>query len=271
MRFVEPKVYLVGATKLDIDGLRAYLKGTGQEEFVKDVLSAKNSSISDAEILCSFYAKLCYSSLVPGRNKNIDKMRSVGANLCGCFDQGHGSVFEHSSLNFVATDVSRVLTHELVRHRVGTAFSQTSGRYVRNDDIAFVMDPILAPVEEDLKEILNTIEAGYNRMAGKLGLDEEKGRDRKKKLTSALRRILPDGRANEIGFSLNIRALRHIVQLRTSRLQAEWEIRSIFSQVYSLVKGVCPLVFYGARVEEIDGALEVTGMRMQPYERGADD
>lgn len=28
-----------------------------------------------------------------------------------------------------------MVTHELVRHRAGTAFSQTSGRYVRSNDV----------------------------------------------------------------------------------------------------------------------------------------
>jgi thymidylate synthase ThyX len=98
------------------------------------------------------------------------------------------------------------------------------------------------------------------------GLNEMKDRDKKKKLTSALRRVLPNGQVNEIGFTVNFRELRHVVQLRTSR-HSEWEIRHVFGQVYRLVKDRHPLLFYGAKEEVVDGLLEVSGMKMQPYER----
>jgi len=43
----------------------------------------------------------------------------------------HGSVLEHAGYSFALRNVSRVFTHELVRHRAGSAFSQESLRYVR--------------------------------------------------------------------------------------------------------------------------------------------
>ena len=87
----------------------------------------------------------------------------------------------------------------------------------------------------------------------------------KKKLTSALRRILPNGQANEIGWSINLRALRHLIQLRTSR-HAEWEIRSVFAEVFNITNRLFPDMFYDAQTEEVDGIIEVSGMRSQPYE-----
>src|SRR3712207_7300673 len=41
---------------------------------------------------------------------------------------GHGSVLEHASFNFLLYGISRSVTHELVRHRAGAAFSQISDR-----------------------------------------------------------------------------------------------------------------------------------------------
>jgi thymidylate synthase ThyX len=87
----------------------------------------------------------------------------------------------------------------------------------------------------------------------------------KKKLTSACRRIIPQGIVNEMGFSINLRALRHVVMMRTAA-GAEWEIREIFGQVYRAIKDKYPLVFHGAKERMVDGALEVYGMRQQPYE-----
>ena len=53
------------------------------------------------------------------------------------------------------------------------------------------------------------IEARYNDIVDSIAW---KGMDfaRKKKLTSYLRRLLPNGQANEIFFSVNLRALRHL-------------------------------------------------------------
>lgn len=177
------------------------------------------------------------------------------------------SVWEHCVINFIATDVSRVLTHELVRHRAGWAYSQTSGRYVRGDDLDLVFDPILDPVKKEIENITGIIKEHYLEMVAKLGLDEMTDFAKKKKLTSALRRILPNGQSNEIAFSVNLRSLRHFVMVRTSR-HAEWEIRVVAEQVYDLVKARFPLVFYGAKEEVVEGVKEISGMRLQPYEKG---
>lgn len=264
-QYVEPKAFWVGQTVIRWDAVKRYLAHTDNEEFLTDIADAQSAGISEGEILVSLFAKLCYKSLTPKHNDNISKTRGIGPNLENCYEVGHGSVFEHCSLNFIATDVSRVFTHELVRHRVGSAYSQTSGRYVRSLPIGFVEDPILDPVHDLGEELLGVIEDYYQKMVDKMGIDEMKDFGRKKKITSALRRFLPNGQANEIAFSINIRTLRHLVQTRTSR-HAEWEIRKLFEDVYLQVKKVCPLMFHGATEETIEGAIEVSGMKMQPYD-----
>ena len=216
------------------------------------------------------YAKLCYDSLVLGHNKNIERIRAIPENIQGAFNSGHGSVFEHAQVNFLITDCSRVFTHELVRHRVGTAFSQTSGRYVRGDEVNVVFDPILEPVKQEAEVLVQLIEEYYGRMVAKMGLDTMKDFDKKKKATSALRRFLPNGQSNEMGFSINFRALRQIIQVRTSR-HSEWEIRNVFAQIYHLLKTKFPLLFYRAKTRQADDEIEVYGMKTQPYEMTADD
>jgi len=311
MSFVLPKVFRVGYTKVDFEQVSEYLRYTKQELFAGELQAAKEDGISPAEALCSMFGKMCYKSLVLGQNANVKKVRAVRENLAGTFASGHGSVFEHVGFNFIVTDCSRVFTHELVRHRVGTAFSQTSGRYVRpvpNEqgelDIAFVHDPILDPVRENIENVLSYLAMNYQDMEIKLGIaDPEVVAKRlkqvredmvgaqgsllaelqaeadelaaykvtvdnfelKKKLTSALRRILPNGQANEIAFSVNIRTLRHCVQIRTQRF-AEWEIRAVFAQIYQLIKDKFPMVFHGAKERIVDGLPEVYGMKLQPYD-----
>ena len=264
-KIFEPQVYLIGYTGICWSELERYLLDSGNHDFMMSMSYAHDGGLSDGEMLCSFYAKLCYASLTLGQNDNVTKIRDIPDNLISCFAQGHLSVFEHASINFVIRNCSRVLTHELIRHRVGTAFSQTSGRYVRGDDVNLVVDPILEPVLDDIMEMQDFIESSYRKMVQKSGLKDMTDFNTKKKITSALRRLLPNGQANEIGLTVNLRALRHMVQLRTSR-HAEWEIRHVFDQVYRLVKLKFPLVFHGAKEEMVDGIIEVSGMKMQPYE-----
>lgn len=266
-RLVTPSVYLIGYTTLCPQEMERYLTDTGNLEFADSMLSAKEESgLSDGEILTSFYAKVCYASLTLGKNDNVTRVRDIPSNLMACLSQGHGSVFEHCQLNFIIANCSRVFTHELVRHRVGTAFSQTSGRYVRGSEVNIVFDPILKPVQGQIEKVQDYLEIAYAQMVEDMGLNEMKDFDRKKKITSALRRILPNGQSNEIGFSVNLRALRHLVQMRTSR-GAEWEIREVFNQVYKLVFDKYPLLFHGAKKEVIDGLIEVSGLKMQPYDK----
>lgn len=304
-RLVEPKTFLIGTTGVLEEGLIAYLRATDQLDFLRDIEQAQASGVTMPEILCSFYAKLCYMSLVPGKNENLTKIRPIAANIKATLESGHGSVFEHVNFNLVTHNCSRVLTHELVRHHAGTAYSQESGRYCRVTTLDFVMDPILESVRPEIETFLDQVQWKYDLLCAKLGLDTadeledsecpkcggtgtllpidsldttvvrcdcdngivrhpKMSFDKKKKLTSALRRILPEGRANDIGWSMNIRAARHIIMTRTSR-GAEWEIRKVFAEVYEILKNRHPLLFCDAKERIIDGVVEVTGMVTQPY------
>jgi thymidylate synthase (FAD) len=308
-QLVSPKVFLVGYTTADMGGITDYLRYTKQEDFLASWQAAMDVGIQPGEALCSLFAKLCYKSLVLGKNANVKRVRDVQANIESCHDTGHGSVFEGCGINFIVTGCSRVLTHELVRHRVGTAFSQTSGRYCRLDEINLVWDSILDPVKDLFLGCVRTVEDTVYLAECKLGLrrpnpnwpdvpaeeyvrqreairlvgasrldaedvrwvpDDSFDFERRKKITSAIRRIAPNGQENEIAFSVNVRALRHIVQLRTARF-AEREIRDVFNQIYGQVRGKFPTVFYRARTRLVDDLLEVYGMRQLPYEITLDD
>jgi thymidylate synthase (FAD) len=255
--YKSPQVYMLGATGVDEVELKRYLFDTDQLEFLEEIAEAKKAGLNIGEILCSFYAKACYASLTTKKNKNISKTRDIESNIHGILNSGHGSVTEHCQLNFMITGCSRVFTHELVRHRVGTAFSQTSGRYVRSDKLDLVIDPILEPAQDIIEGIRDFLEHQYKRLEERMGVNEMKDFGRKKKVTSAMRRILPNGQSNEIGFSVNLRTLRHTIQMRTSE-HAEWEIREVFAQIYSIVRHKYPAMFFDAEVEMIEGLPQVT-------------
>ncbi len=305
-RFVKPEVYSIGFQVIDNEGLNRYLQDSGNEDFAESMRAAREKGVSDAEIICSMYSKLCYRALTLGKNANVTRVRDIPDNFIGTLGQAHGSVFEHVNFNFIIADCSRVLTHELVRHRIGVAFSQTSGRYCRLDRIPLVWDPILDPVQDLWDEHLQRTDDLIYLSECKLGLrkpppdkpfvlssdvinayttcqtatgvdyceslrwvpDESLPFHVRKKITSALRRIAPNGQANEIGFSVNLRSLRHTILMRTASV-AEWEIRSVFGEIYRQTKAKYPLVFHDAKERMVEGLLEVYGMKMQPYEQSA--
>ena len=314
-QLVTPRAYLIGFTDVYEPGLTRYLVDTDQESFLASYREARAAGLSGGEVLCSFYSKICYKSLVKGKNANVTRVRDVQANLQGTYDAAHGAVFEHCNLNFIVTDCSRIFTHEQVRHRVGVAYSQTSGRYCRLDTIDLVWDPILDPVRDLFVRAVASIETTVYLAECRLGLrkpnplyptappelylehlpvelvtskhtgapgaspaadqmkwvpDDTFDFERRKKLTSAIRRIAPNGQSNELGLTLNVRALRHVVQLRTQR-HAEREIRLIFGQIYHAVSALFPTVFYGAKTRIVDGLLEVYGMKGNPYDVTAGD
>lgn len=59
----KPVVVLVGKPVLHMDGIESYLRATGNEDFLQSMADAAAEGLSDAEILISMMAKLCYKSL----------------------------------------------------------------------------------------------------------------------------------------------------------------------------------------------------------------
>lgn len=255
MHRVTPKVFLVGETKMMPEDFQAYLKSVGAPEW-------KTDAPSDGENLVEAMGRLCYRSWKPGLNKNVSKVREGNDTyLKHILEVGHGSVIEHAMTNWIFADVSRVFTHELVRHRVGTAFSQESMRFVRIDDLGLWIpeDPLLTPeFIARCEEKFRSDEAWVVESAKMLGLDEP-GRpfDYKKKWTSFLRRFAPDGMATAIGFSANFRTLRHLIFMRTSR-HAEVEIRVVFDLVAQKCREHWPNIFADFTRTEIEGIGEWT-------------
>lgn len=249
VEFVEPKIFLVGETRVIDEGLRAYLEHVGAPNWTTD-------APSDVERLCEAMGRLCYRSFGPGLNPNVTRVREGNDKYLGhILEVGHGSVIEHPVLNFIFADVSRVFTHELVRHRAGTAVSQESLRFVRLDRLSAYCPTHIREDERGMAifaRTLEQLERVQQELAEVYAIDAEKKFDVKKKLTSAFRRVAPDGVATTIGWSCNVRALRHVIEMRTDP-GAEEEIRLVFGKVYNLVKDRYPNLFGDYETEMVDG------------------
>lgn len=253
MQIADPGVRLIARPSLDYDEVAQYLRSVGGESWLERL---DQGGLDDAQNLAEFAGRICYRSWKPGLNANVTKVRDDQTKyLENILSSLHGSVLEHVNFTFVFFDVSRVLTHELVRHRAGTAVSQESLRFVRLDDLR-VWFPDWAVEDEELYDralrLLGQMEDFQMWAAQHLGLDDE-GRTfaYKKKMTSFMRRFAPEGLATGLVWSANVRTLRHVIESRTAE-GAEEEIRLVFDLLGRLMVEEAPALFGDYRV--VDGA-----------------
>ncbi len=223
-RFRKPQVFIIGMPVVNYIELYKYLTAIGAQGWSSDASNA-------GQLLPEIYGRLCYRSFGVGLNKNVTKVREGNeAYLANINKSGHGAVLEHSNVNFIFHDVSRVFTHELVRHRVGVAISQESMRYVRLDDFKQYDDSLLTtPAKSMFDMACGYLENMIQELESSYDVDNQKF-SIKKKITSLLRRIAPCGILTTIGWTANFHTLRHVIPLRTS-VHAETEIREVFDEV----------------------------------------
>ena len=94
---------------------------------------------SDPEKLPAMAATLTHSKIKPEILGKTPK-KEQSAVLEQVLKLGHTSVIEHASFTFAISDVSRSLTHQLVRHRIAS-YSQQSQRYVNLNEPNYVIPP----------------------------------------------------------------------------------------------------------------------------------
>lgn len=243
MHETAPTVHLIARPQLDLDGMRGYLEDVGGESWLERRLGEEEQA-SAGEMLVEFGGRACYRSWEPGLNPNVTRVRTDRMEyFANILRSAHGSVLEHANYSFALRNVSRVFTHELVRHRAGSAFSQESLRYVRLTEIGFRVPPALEPVRDQVISIVEQLEEFQVSAASELGIDEEGVPFHvKKEVTSALRRLAPIGLSTDIMWTANARTLRHVIEMRTAE-GAEEELRLVFDQVARIMQAEAPGLF----------------------------
>ena len=212
--------------------MRGYLEDVGGAVVARSAAWRRaGGEPNPGELLVEFGGRACYRSWEPGLNPNVTRIRTDPREYFGNLLRSlHGSVLEHANYSFAFRNVSRVFTHELVRHRAGSAFSQESLRYVRLTDIGFRVPPALEPVREQVISLVEQLEEFQVSAADELGIDEEGLPFHvKKEVTSALRRLAPIGLSTDIIWTANVRTLRHVIEMRTAE-GAEEELRLVFDR-----------------------------------------
>jgi len=240
-----PSVFLIARPSIDVEGMRAYLRDVGGQSWLERRLSEGGEGrLNSGELLVEFAGRACYRSWEPGLNPNVSKVRTDQREyFANILRSAHGSVLEHANYSFALRNCSRVMTHELVRHRAGSAFSQESLRYVRLADIGFRVPPALEPARERVLAIVEQLEEFQRSAAEELGIDREGVPFHiKKEVTSALRRVAPIGLSTDIIWTANVRTLRHVIEMRTAE-GAEEELRLVFDRVAAIMQAEAPGLF----------------------------
>ena len=140
---------------------------------------------------------------------------------------GHASPLEQVVFWFAIAGVSRSLSHQFVRHRIGISFEQQSQRYVKfkEDKLAFVMPESWsrAELDDDFAELLAKTSALYAK-ALKAGIPAEDARF-----------ILPNAAPTNFHVMVNFAEMLHICDLRLC-VRAQWEIRRMVALMRAEIK-----------------------------------
>ncbi|ABW18034.1 thymidylate synthase, flavin-dependent [Alkaliphilus oremlandii OhILAs] len=211
----------------------------------------------EPEKLVAGAAKLCYSP--SGINELMSNLEegNVEKFIAMLAIMGHESPFEHINFTFGIEGVSRSLTHQLVRHRIGSSYSQKSQRYVNEGGFEYIIPPQIGGIPEAKALYIKTMEndqLAYDELTNILFEKHykdylDKGKNEKAAKSAAekqaiedARYVLPNSCETKIVVTMNARALFNFFRKRCCN-RAQWEIRDLAIEMMKLVVDVAPNVF----------------------------
>ena len=164
----------------------------------------------------------------------VDKLDNpTEKGMLSAINSGHDSIIEHLPLTWVIEDVSRALTHQLIRHRIAS-YSQLSQRYTKvqtNEEWFVEPDSIkYSTYRLGYLEFMEYTAKLYNAMCED-GIPNEDAR-----------MILPNACFTSIIVSMNARSL---IEQSSKRLcnRAQWEIRELYTHMVESIKNIYPHVW----------------------------
>jgi thymidylate synthase (FAD) len=191
----------------------------------------------DPEKIVAQSARLCYSAsgIDELKEKLTDKFRR---NLIKkIMKLGHYSVLEHATFTFAIEGISRVTSHQLVRHRLAS-FSQQSQRYVKigKEGFPYIVPKSIAKDKKLSKIFVDAIKKidGIYQLLLNHNIEAEDARY-----------ILPQAVTTKMILSANARELLLIFKLRCCN-RAQWEIREVAMNMLREVKKIAPTIFENA-------------------------
>lgn len=187
----------------------------------------------EAERLVAVSARVCTSpvdfdrleeQLTPG------KIRKLVRHLV---EVGHHSTLEHVNFTWLVSGISRVASHQLVRHRIAS-YSQASQRYISlEEDCPFETPPSLEG-RDDWRERYDRHFRESHELYRSMVDDGIPCED--------ARFVLPQAVTTRVLFTMNARTLLHFFALRSCE-RAQHEIRAVARKMLALARDVCPTIF----------------------------
>lgn len=197
-------------------------------------------------------AKMCYSNsgidnILEGLTP--DKIQSFIEQLISI---GHESPLEHITFTFAVEGISRVCSHQLVRHRIAS-YSQKSQRYVDEKMFEYIIPPAIENNPAALGTYLSAMDniQRYYENISDLLFDSYSAngkmlpKDAKKKAQEDARFVLPNACETKLVMTFNVRSLLNFFNERCCT-RAQWEIRALANEVLRQVKEVAPTLFMNA-------------------------
>ena len=245
MKFVKPKVFLIASTWVDAVKIHEWLRYLGAPDW-------KTDAATDAELLIELAGRRCYKAFGTDLNPNLSKVREGNEGyIDNILKSKHGSVLEHAHVTFAIENVTRVFTHEIVRHRLCN-FSQESLRFVRPTSLdAYFPDVYTEHLDESdaarvkavFVDAFESLEAFQRVLIRICGMDKEGlAFGIKKLIQSANRRLMPIGMSTGIIVTSNHRNWRHLIEMRTAAFSEE-EIRIVFLQIAKDLQSMFPAIY----------------------------
>jgi thymidylate synthase (FAD) len=180
--------------------------------------------------------RTCYSSDTPaqiwekirGEKISKDKIRDF---IRERLKTGHASPLEQVVFWFAISGVSRSLSHQLVRHRIGISFEQQSQRYVRfkEEKLEFIVPESWrrAGLAEEFDRLAAQVSATYTKALA-AGIPAEDARF-----------VLPNAAPTNFQIMVNFAEMLHIADVRLC-VRAQWEIRKMVALMRLGIKKAVP-------------------------------
>ena len=152
--------------------------------------------------------------------------------LRSIIERNHHSPLEHASFTFAISGVSRVLTHQLVRHRIAS-HSQLSQQRTDSSRLQFTIPPEIQQhlkLAEEYKSMMERCQELYRRLI-QCGISR-----------NSARYVLPSAFNTRIVTTMNARSLLNLLAQRECEVE-EWEFRQVALLMHGELMKVAPGIF----------------------------
>nr|WP_281720030.1 FAD-dependent thymidylate synthase [Nitrosomonas nitrosa] len=230
------KAYLIAAPSMT-DGMERFLAA-------RSLAWVNDDMAGDSERLVEAAGRVCYMSF--GSRQFRTSNRAYIMNL---IRQAHDSVLEHANFTLLADGLSRSLTHQLVRHRIGFSYSQLSQQYHDESDIEFV-EPLGLSQRPTSQRRWTEFMSQCRSLYRELITDLEKefvasalaDKERTRLIRSIARSVLPSAANTTLVVTGNARAWRHLLSVRGS-VPGDLEMRRYCISVFEVLSSAAPNLF----------------------------